>query len=371
MAWLSAFLPHPVLQPALPPQPLPPPLPPAPPLPHPVASFDFQNPNSGDLDDREIAAGWSQSGEYPWRRAYTNTHTHHNRHTGPLGGPEIGHTSKTAKGFFFYAGGRGVLDLDARPGSTYTLSYDGTACASYGLVGRVSFFYHMWTLQNTEAAIATTRRPLAMGTLNLVALPSRTTLWSKSGNQGDLWHHVVNLTIVPPTHGLAFEYLQADGWGEPAIGDVTVECVRAPSPSPPAPPGRPPRPPLAPAPPMPPPSPPVQPPTQHPPPPTSPPTENTFSMLAPALALLALLALIVLADHLPDLAAAYKRRGCLLACTSSFCSCLAAKEPVAAPPTPKELHEQLFRKHEQIVRQGSIQRSTSGSSLGRGATEIL
>ena len=82
------------------------------------------------------------------------------------------------------------------------------------------------------------------------------TIWSKSGNQGDSWHHVINLTIVPPTHGLAFEYLQADGWGEPAIGDVTVECVRAPSPSPPAPPGRPPRPPLAPAPPMPPPSPP-------------------------------------------------------------------------------------------------------------------
>ena len=94
-------------------------------------------------------------------------------------------------------------------------------------------------------------------------------------------------------------------------------------------------------------------------------------MLSPALGLAALLVLIVAADHLPDIAASFKRKGCLAACLSSACGCFQPKAPVAAAPSAKEMHEQLFRKHEQIVRQGSMQRSTSAGSLGRGATEIL
>ena len=380
MSWLTAFLPQPTLPPSLPPQP---PAPPAAPPPHPVVSFTFNSHNSGDLDRAEISAGWRQTGAYPWRRAYANTHTLHNRHTGPLAGPETGHTSKTAKGYFFYAGGRGVKDLDAQPGSAYTLAYgpDGTACNSYGLVGRVSFFYHMWVIESPEKAIATTRRPLAMGTLRVVALPSGLTLWSKSGSQGDRWYHVTNLTIAPPSHGVAFEYLQADGWGEPAIGDVTVECVHAPPPLPPAPPPPPPRPPLPPAPPTAPPSPPWEPPSQPPTKPSPPSKETTVAMLVPSLVLFALLLLLVLLDRLPDLTTAYhKRCGCVpMACLSSLfcCGCFVAKEPSipVVASSAQDLHEQIvFRKHKQPgvrrqheherVRQGgSLQRSHSASSL--------
>jgi hypothetical protein len=163
-----------------------------------------------------------------------------NRHTGPGGGVD-GH------GFFYFAGGRGELDRASGPGSVYKLMYDGLACSEYGLIGQVSFFFHMWA-----------RPPAVMGTLSLRKVDpvvggyteEERVVWRRSGDQGDGWH---NQSVLLLSRGFEFEYVRpSDKLGDAAIAEVTVACVLAPPPSPPSPPALPP---VEPSPPSPPPSP--------------------------------------------------------------------------------------------------------------------
>ena len=321
---------HPVTPPpALPVQP-PPPYPPAQPPaqpPDPVAQFDFGGSDLGFLDEAEIAAGWRQAGEFPWRRSKFNVHGMHNRHTGPKRG------LPSNNGYFFAAGGRGELDKDAHPGSLYSLVYDAVACRSYGLVGSVSFYYHMWTLENPEVAITTTRLELAMGTLRVRSLPSGHIVWSRSGSQGDVWRRAVDVQLTgAQSHGLAFEYLRADGWGEPAIADVRVSCVHAPPSPPPLPPRPPPLPPAPPSPPLPPPSPPLPPPRNPPQPPPVQFLESVYPSVWIAILLAVLFIAMVFLDNYPELSESCKRRGCMTACCCCCCSpCMTERAP--EPPS--------------------------------------
>jgi hypothetical protein len=183
-----------------------------------------------------------------------------NRHTGPTGGVCSSHVTcdyTHGAGYFYFAGGRGELDRDAGPGSEYVLSYDGSTCMGYGLIGRVGFFYHMWGS--------------AMGTLRLEAIEepggAPSILWSLSGDQGDVWRYA---SLDVSCRALQFRYIRASTeMADAAIAEVNISCNLAPPPRPPAPPLTPPLPPL-------PPMPPTSPPSPLPPLPPAEPPLNIF-----------------------------------------------------------------------------------------------
>ena len=296
----------PPLSPPPPSVPPAPPFPPQAPPPHPSHTFHFDTTSSGVLTSEERAAGWSNTGDFPWRRAISSMHGDQNRHTGPSSGPQLGHTRRTGKGWYWFAGGRGELDPGAGPGSTYELSYSGVLCRGFGEIGRLSFFYHMWVASGEAAS----SRRMAMGTLRVTALPSGQTLWTQTGDRGDRWHRVANLTTR--TRGIAFQYRNADGWGDVAIAEVQIDCSLAP---PPAPPSLPPSPPTPPSPPYPPGRPPQRPPPPWPPPPM----DHSDKVIISVTALFAIaLVVVVVLDNYEDLRDACT---CRNTCPGRRCCC--------------------------------------------------
>ena len=262
-----------------------PPRPPAAPPALPLTAFPFNEHES--LGATHWPPGWSSDSRFPWRRGDTNLHGWQTRHTGPTGPPgvcikdeasraEYGLTARACgTGYFVFAGGRGELDgYGGLNGTTYSLAYDGRTCSSAGaIIGRIVFKYHMWIMpcdgrngRGDSRCDTPSFRRLEMGTLRIRA-SNGTILWSRRGNQGDAWRDAEANAM---TSSFSFEYVRAAGWGEPAIADVTVQCVL--DVRPPSPPSVPPSPPMPPpAPPVPPSSPPPLLPPRHPPTPQQPP----------------------------------------------------------------------------------------------------
>lgn len=226
--------------------------------------------------------GWHSSGRFPWRTANTNMHGLLNRRTGPSGPPgkcrkdeaqRIDFTAYSCGvGFFAFAGGRG--ELDSLPGDRtwhlghriqdhierrraeplYSLRYTEEVCDS---VSHISFKYHMWL----KARELPGRESMALGTLH-IRTAEGAVVWEVVGTQEDAW---LDVTVVIRSRGFSFEYLSAEGWGEPAIANVVLWCAFAPPPSPPFTPPSPQPPPSLPSPPAPPPSPPLPSPPPAPP----------------------------------------------------------------------------------------------------------
>ena len=333
-----------------------PPLPPAPPSappPTPEGHYDFYGKYDGLLERTE---GWHNTGEYPWRKANTDMHGLANRRTGPSGPP--GACKKDDKlrkdltarscgvGNFIFAGGRGELDAKATHGTVYRLSYDGTACNGFGLVGKVSFDYHMWTMTLPHTGHTATSERMDIGTLRLIALPSNTTVWSRFGNQRDTWHHVSDLSVG--AEGFAFEYIRADGWGNPALAEIGVSCELAPPPTPPS------LPPSQPAPPHPP-SPPAPPPTPPSPNPMLPPSQppqhwwKSHPSVWITIVLTLLIIVVIILDHVDDCSQCIRRCCCCCCCP-------------AASAKPAEAAGYSYGSHEHIIkRRGSL----------RGAYDVL
>ena len=282
--------------------------PPAAPPAAPTSFYDFSEGRGyGDVP------GWTSVGKFPWRHSAYSLHGMANRHTGPSTGVE-------GTGYFFYAGGRGELDRDAPEGSTYTLSYDGRACAGYGFISNVSFYYHMWGSEPYWG----------VGTLQVRSvgghLAHNTIVWSKAGSQGDMWHHT---SVSLMSAGFEFDYLRGDGLADAAVTHVRVHCVTAPPPMPPSPPSPPPAPPLPPAPPFPPPSPAPR------LPPSSPPFnfwDDAYSGLWASALFVGVCLVVVVIEHVP----------CCVRCrefnavdpySASSHSAVAAREYLTQPPT--------------------------------------
>lgn len=180
------------------------------------------------METEAFWSGWSASaGDYAWQRGVQSIHGESNRWTGPRRGPQ-----DQGKGPYWYAGGRG--EDAGGEGTTYILSYDGSLCAGYGVVGWVNFSYHMYRSPQAPASIE-------MGTLRLRA---GGVAWSRSGDQGDVWHRAERVQVA--SEEFAFEYVRAQGYAEPAIAEIVVECDAAPVPLPPH---APPQPPALPSPP--------------------------------------------------------------------------------------------------------------------------
>jgi hypothetical protein len=181
----------------------------------PTITFDFSS---------APTPGWSTGvgGNYPFVRRSGRTSS---AETGPFAG--VG-----GSGFYYYAEAswRDVGDL-------FTLSYDGSFCASSGLVvATVDFRFHMYGA--------------TMGTLSIVSTAGWVA-WSLSGDQGNTW---LSASVDLFSTSFSFEYVRgSDFEGDAAVGQVAVSCGTAPPPSPPSPPS----PPTAPPPPA---SPPFQPP---------------------------------------------------------------------------------------------------------------
>jgi len=180
----------------------PPAAPPSPPPP-PGASFDFASSNT---------PGWTTggSGKYAFTRTSGGTPS---GSTGPSAG--VGGT-----GYYYFA----EASSPRRTGDKFTLAYDGSVCASQGMVvSGVSFFYHMKGNQ--------------IGTLRLLD-SAGTEAWKLSGEQGNDWKQTASPVTLATPGGFTFEYERGRGFrGDAAVTHVTVTCAaRAPSaPSPPPP----------------------------------------------------------------------------------------------------------------------------------------
>lgn len=290
------------------------PLPPCPPPSQPIELFRFMEPlrdfRAGKITPAMVGSpGWSSVGRYPWRRANTNMHGMFNRRTGPSGPPGVCKKHEAMRfdftvggcgmGMFLFAGGRGELDYSVSVGDVYVLSYDGRACtAAGGQVGSISFFYHMWVSPRELP----TRERMALGTLHLRSADG-TGLWNRTGSQGDEWFQA---RVRVDSRAFSFEYARVDGWGEPAIADVTVECDFAPPPSPPSSPPLPPLPSQPPEPPTSPPAPPSSPMPPNAPPPPAPPLsppfdlfEQKFAGLWASMLFMSVCVVVLLIEYLP------------------------------------------------------------------------
>ena len=223
LAWLHA--PQPPSPPLMPPDAPPPQRPPPPggPPPHPVADFDVQG---HAIESDAFWNGWSrEGGDYPWLRAIETLHGKSNRMTGPRRGPGF-----HGEGAYWYAGGSGEGQrLLWSKGKTYILAYTGDLCHEYGAIGWVNFSWHMF--RHDEA-----NTKYKLGTLRLRA--EKREVWSRTGDYGDVWHRGEQVRISADS--FAFEYMTEDGYGEPALAEISVECDFAPPPRPPqTPPSRP------------------------------------------------------------------------------------------------------------------------------------
>jgi hypothetical protein len=90
-------------------------------------------------------------------------------------------------GYYYYA----EVSTPRVLGDLFTLSYDGSACASSGLlVAMVHFSFHMYGS--------------TMGTLNLVNAAG-VGIWSLSGDQGDAW---LNTSVTLFSASFRFEYVR-------------------------------------------------------------------------------------------------------------------------------------------------------------------
>ena len=191
-----------------------------------------------------LPAGWSTPSagtSYSWTR-----------HAGSTVSSDTGPSTAADGTYYMYT----EASSPRQQGDTFGLGYDGTGCP--GIVGAVSFFYHMYGS--------------AIGTLE-VRDGDGAVVWSRGGEAGDSWQQASVLVHSP---GVAFQVIRGSSWsGDISVDDVVVGCADAPPPSPgrppspPPSPGRPPSPPpLPPLPPIPPSSPPMQPPSS---PPSAPP----------------------------------------------------------------------------------------------------
>ena len=234
--------PSPPIPPSPPPS-SPPPLSPPPPVsppPHPVKSFAV---HGHVIENDAFWDGWSNEGDYPWLRAIETLHGKSNRMTGPRRGP-----GENNEGAYWYAGSRSssAFNMVRQAGVKFNLAYAGDLCGSYGTIGWVNFTWHMF---RHPAA----NRNYKIGTLRVYT--GRHELWSRSGDYGDVWHR--NERVRVNAASFAFEYVMADGFSEPALSEIVLECDFAPPPLPPrAPPSYPkplppPNPNLPPAPPLP------------------------------------------------------------------------------------------------------------------------
>ena len=70
-----------------------------------------------------------------------------------------------------------------------------------------------------------------LGTLRLLAGDGWRKLWSRVGDHGDVWHRGERVRVN--AQSFAFEYIMADGYSQPALAEVVVECDFAPPPHPP------------------------------------------------------------------------------------------------------------------------------------------
>ena len=122
-----------------------------------------------------------------------------------------------------------------------------------GLRRRPLWFLWRHRLGQLHLAHPAANRNFKIGTLRVYT--GRHELWSRSGDYGDVWHR--NERVRVNAASFAFEYVMADGFSEPALSEIVLECDFAPPPLPPrAPPSYPkplppPNPNLPPAPPLP------------------------------------------------------------------------------------------------------------------------
>ena len=135
--------------------------------------------------------GWSTgggAGVYGFTRSSGDTAS---TGTGPSSGP-------SGATWYYYA----ETSSPRSDGDLYRLSYDGSACSSSGGVCEVSFSYHIYG-----------------GTLELKR-GDDTTVWTKSGNQGNVWYEA---SVAVGHASFYWEYAQVVGGGR----QIRARCCRA------------------------------------------------------------------------------------------------------------------------------------------------
>jgi hypothetical protein len=156
-----------------------------------IAIFDFSSPST---------LGWTtgDGGACSFSRLLGPSPSHD---TGPSAG--VG-----GSGYYYYA----ETSSPCVQGDLFTLSYNGSACASSGLlVAMVRFSFHM--------------HGSTMGTLSLINAAG-VAEWSLSGNQGITW---LNASVALFSASFRFEYVRGGGsTGDAAVAQVAVICGVAP-----------------------------------------------------------------------------------------------------------------------------------------------
>ena len=201
--------PAPPAPPSLPPSPPSPPSPPA--LPAVLYSFDTEDPawsTGATLPDG------TPIGEPPLGFGRRSGSTPSRPETGPSSGLK-------GDGFYYYAEADG-----SQEGSRYALFYDGSLCLASGLVGRVTFWYHMYA----EMFSSTLTN---MGRLSVVTGGGQA-VWSVTGSRPDAWLFAEAVVDAP---SFRFEAVRgSEARSDIAVDDVTMECAHMLRPSGPPPP---------------------------------------------------------------------------------------------------------------------------------------
>ena len=152
-----------------------------------ITLFDFGSGSS---------PGWGVggSGAYSFVR---NSGSTSSSSTGPSSGP-------SGASWYFYA----ETSSPRSNNDLFRLSYDGSACKSAGEVRSITFSYHMY-----GGSTGTLRLKSGVGT----------TLWTKSGNQGNSW---LTAAVDIGHAAFYFDYNMGSSFtGDTAIGLVKVWCL--------------------------------------------------------------------------------------------------------------------------------------------------
>jgi hypothetical protein len=144
--------------------------------------------------------GWSTGGDGTCSFSRLSGRTPSD-YTGPSAG--VG-----GSGYYYYA----EASSPRVQGDLFTLTYDGSVCASSGLlVTTVRFSFHMYGS--------------TMGTLSLINAAG-VAIWSLSGDQGNAW---LSVSVALFSASFRFEYVRGGGnTGDAAVAQVAVSCAAAP-----------------------------------------------------------------------------------------------------------------------------------------------